>query len=451
MHTPSKPARLLAAATVAITVATTMATCVSQPVHAAPTASATGVSAAPAIPDTLAGRQLTWLIDAVNRTPIPDDELARHFSADFLKALPPAQLNESLAAWKGMKAQRVLSSMNQALTVEVSIGAARQNVDVIVDAKGLLVGLVPSKTDPKSWAEVDDRMRTASPDSGFLAAELTGNGKCRTVHAIDAGKARPLGSMIKLYVLGTVADQIERGKFGWDSRITITDELKSLPSGVLQDRPDGSKVSVLEAAKLMISISDNTATDLLIHKVGRKAVEQKLRTWGVHDKRNSPLLTTRDLFALKGADYPTHARTYNSLSTAKKRTYLDEVLAKVPLTKIQPWTKPRDLDTVEFYASPKDICRAYAGLVKQGDKRIGEAMSINDAGIGLDKRQWPTVWFKGGSEPGVLDLSFMARTSKGKTYVVTTMAIDPDEPIAQAVQSEQLGVARTAFNLAKKG
>ncbi|MEV0615292.1 serine hydrolase [Nonomuraea sp. NPDC050404] len=448
MKTPSKPARLLSAAAVAIT----MTACVSQPgpVYATQTASA-GSVAAPTIPDTLAGKQLTWLLDAVNRTPIPDDELAGHFSPDFLKAVPPAQVNEALASVKGMQVRRVLSSQNQYLLAEVTAGATTSNAEITVDTAGVIVGLQFGQPDPKTWAEIDKRMSTASPDSGLLAAELTGNGRCRTVHAVAAGKARPLGSMVKLYVLGTVADQIKRGKFGWDSQITIKDELKSLPSGVLQDRPDGTKVSVLEAAKLMISISDNTATDLLIHKVGRKAVERTMRAWGVADKRNSPLITTRDLFVFKGVDYPTHTKKYKSLSTAAKRAYLDKVLAKEPLSKVQMWTKPRDLDSVEFYASPNDICRAYGELVKLGDKRIGEAMSINDAALGLDRKQWPTVWFKGGSEPGVLDLSFMARTSEGKTYVVTTMAIDPNEPIKPAVQSEQLGVVRTAFGLARKG
>ncbi|MFC7593319.1 serine hydrolase [Nonomuraea antimicrobica] len=160
----------------------------------------------------------------------------------------------------------------------------------------------------------------------------------------------------------------------------MTPELKSLPTGELQNRPDGSKVSVLEAAKLMISISDNTATDLLIHKVGRKAVERTMRAWGARDERNVPLLTTRELFVLKGVDYPRHTERYLSLSTAKQRAYLDKVVAKAPLSEFRLWTAPRELDAVEWYASPNDVCRAYAGLVKLDDRRIGEIMSISDGG-----------------------------------------------------------------------
>ncbi|MEV0150660.1 MULTISPECIES: serine hydrolase [unclassified Nonomuraea] len=150
-----------------------------------------------------------------------------------------------------------------------------------------------------------------------------------------------------------MAERIASGAFGWDTTLTITPELKSPGSGELRNRPDNSKVSVLEAAKLMISISDNTAADLLIHKAGRKNVERTAWAWGARDKRNMPLLTTRELFVLKGADYPRHTKKYLSLETTGQRMYL--------------------------------------------------ALSINDAGLALDKAQGPSVWFKGGSEPGVHD------------------------------------------------
>ncbi|GAA4911879.1 hypothetical protein GCM10023334_011090 [Nonomuraea thailandensis] len=422
-----------------------MTACVSQPVPAQ--ATGTVISATPEVPGTPAGRQLGWLLDAVNRAPIAESELARHFTADFLKSIPPAQINQSLAGLKGMKLERVLSSRNGQLVAQAAVGAESFNVVITVDAAGLMAGLLFSAADPRTWAEVDERLRGISPKPAFLAAELAADGTCRPAHAVAAGERRPLGSMIKLYVLGAVAERVKSGALRWDTRLTITPELKSLPSGVLQDRPDGSRVTVLEAARLMISISDNTATDLLIHKVGRKAVERTMREWGVRDARNVPLLTTRELFALKGAEYPRHAERYLALNDARQRAYLKKVVAGVPLSKIQAWTQPRELDSLEWFASPNEICRAYAGLVKLGDPRIGEVMSINDAGIGLDRAKWPTRWFKGGSEPGVSDLSFLARTAEGKTYVVTTMAVDPGAPIKPSVTDEQLGVVRAAFGL----
>ncbi|WP_188191805.1 serine hydrolase [Nonomuraea sp. SYSU D8015] len=459
MNSPSKPARLLATATVTAA----LAACVGQPVPAqATSAPATSIQAtsartsvAPVIPETPAGRQLSWLLDAAGRTPIADSELAAHFAAGFLENIPAAQINQVLANFKDMRLEQIARSQERALVARIVAGGAPYEVVLSVDGAGLIDGLrfrapTPERPAPKSWAELDERLRKVAPQTGFVAAEVTRGGDCRPAHAVAHDTARPLGSMVKLYVLGAVAERIRSGAFGWDTQLTVTPEVKSLPSGQLQDRPDHSKVSVLEAARLMISISDNTATDLLIHKVGRKRVERTMRAWGAPDKRNVPLLTTREMFVLKGADHPKHAKRYLSLRTAGKRAYLKEVVAEVPLSAVKPWTQPRELDTIEWYGSPADVCEAYARLAKLRDPRVGEVMSINDAGLGLDRGRWPAVWYKGGSEPGVLDLSFLARTSGGRTYVVTAMAVDPGAPMDEGqAGTELLALVRGAFALAE--
>lgn len=115
----------------------------------------------------------------------------------------------------------------------------------------------------------------------------------------------PLGSMFKLYVLGAVAKQVAAGGLRWDDPLRITSDVKSLLSGDLQNRPDDSTVTVREAAVQIISISDNTASDLLAHRVGRSAVEIAQTELGsTHSGLYGPFLRTRKLFALKGSQYP---------------------------------------------------------------------------------------------------------------------------------------------------
>ncbi|MFI6801103.1 serine hydrolase [Streptosporangium canum] len=446
MITSLKPIRFLAAAAVV----TMTAVCMGQ---AAPVRATTAAVAAPEIPDTPAGKQLRWLLDAASRPPIPESELKEHFAADFLQDFPADQLNQALTAFKGMRLQELAKSESTLLIATIEAAGVLFNLSLTTDGVGLIDGLRFSQNiapAPKDWAELDQRLSNLAPQAGFIAAEVTKDGTCRPMHSVAPDAARPLGSMFKLYVLGTVAERIASGAFGWDTKLTITPELKSLGSGELQNRPDNSKVSVLEAAKLMISISDNTAADLLIHKAGRKYVERTARVWGARDKRNTPLLTTREMFVLKGADYPRHANKYLSLGTAGQRAYLDRVVAEVPLSRIAGWTAPRELDTLEWYASPAQVCHAFARLSKLPDKRVGEALSAYDAGLALDKAQWPSVWFKGGSEPGVSDLSHLARTTGGRSFVVTTLAIDPKIPFDGArTISEQLGLTRGAFTLVK--
>ncbi|MEV4065612.1 serine hydrolase [Nonomuraea dietziae] len=408
--------------------------------------SASAVARDVPIPDTPAGRQLSWLMSAVPDAPIPEQQLTEHFSALMLSALPPAELNAVLVGTKDLRLIKILYAVDTAITAEVTTGGRTLWMELTVDAEGKISGLrmtppVTPKPTPTTWKEIDERVRKAAPRVGFLAAEITRDGRCVPVRSLAPRTPRPLGSMFKLYVLAAVAKKIPN----WDTKLTIKPSLKSLPSGELQDRPDNSKVSVLEAAKLMIGISDNTATDLLMHKVGRKTVE-------AYQSRNAPLLTTRELFALKGAAYPEHARRYLSLGEKQRRAYLDRVVAKIPLSEIKPWVSPRELDTIEWFGTPGEVCAAHARLRVLGDRRVGEVMSQSDAGLGLDAKKWRPAWFKGGSEAGVLALGHSATTKDGRTFFVTTMASDTKAPLDEGnVATEALALAKGAFELMAKG
>ncbi|WP_187280976.1 serine hydrolase [Nonomuraea sp. C10] len=431
------------------------------PVATAATATATPAATSTAtpveIPDTPLGDALRWVLDASTRAPVGESELRTRIAPEFLAAVPAEQFDAVLTAYPDLSLRAVSVAHAAALVAGVESGGKRFLLELSVDGAGLINGMRLTEAPapqpaPKSWKELERRLRAVAPRAGFVAARVDGRA-CRTVRGVAADVRRPLGSMFKLYVLGTVAGQIEKGAYGWDTELTITADVKSLPTGQLQDRPDGSRVTVLEAARLMISISDNTATDLLIRKAGREAVERTMRSWTKgHDRRNTPLLTTRELFVLKGARYPELAERYLSMNTRDRRDYLAKVVAKVPLSDIRPWTHPRELDTIEWFASPEDVCRAHAALSGLGDERVDEIMSANDAGLGLPPDRWRSVWFKGGSEPGVYDMGFRARTTDGRTYAVTLMGVNPDAPFDDGKTGQEfLALARGAFALAARG
>ncbi len=151
----------------------------------------------------------------------------------------------------------------------------------------------------------------------FLVAAVNGN-TCRPVDAIGATTPAPLGSAFKLYVLDALARAVAAGKVSWDQPLTVTSQVKSLPSGVLQDDPDGTRVSVRQVAAGMISISDNTAANMLIALLGRHAVEAATRASGMADPAlDVPFLTTRELFVLKLHDWPKLAKRYLALGACR--------------------------------------------------------------------------------------------------------------------------------------
>jgi hypothetical protein len=254
-------------------------------------------------------------------------------------------------------------------------------------------------------------------------------------------------------VLGALGQAVASHRASWDEQLAIHQEWKSLPSGVLQNEPPGTELTLRQYADYMISISDNTAADHLIHFLGRKAVQAQLFRFGNRNaEQDIPFLTTRELFDLKSVDYPALADGYLAHSRPQRAAELP-VLDQIPLPEVHGWTQPELINQIEWFASPTDMCRAYAGLwhlnARPGLAGIGAALSINDGGIALDRARYPVVWFKGGSEPGVLTLNYLARASDGRILVSSLMLGNTASPLGEAaIGSEALALARGGIQLA---
>ena len=160
---------------------------------------------------------------------------------------------------------------------------------------------------------------------------------------------------------------------------------------------------------------------------------------------------------MKILNYPALANKYLSLARDRRAAFLASSVDPLRFSQAQvqdlsqAWTAARDIDTIEYFASPDDICRAFAGLQQLAAQPrlapLGSVLSASDGGIGLDPAQWPTVWFKGGSEPGVLTLGYLATNSKGQTFVVVAMLSDPYGRIPSSSMAELPAIVQGAFGL----
>lgn len=246
--------------------------------------------------------------------------------------------------------------------------------------------------------------------------ETTGD-TCEVVNAVGADEQMPLGSIFKLYVLGAVVDAIEAGDVAWDDEVPVRDELDSIPSGTTQDEEPGTLLTVRELADRMISISDNTATDHLIDLVGREAVEAAVANYG-HSapELNRPFLTTREFTILKfGTDDDVIAE-FGAADEAGRRALIDDLPTELPsVLTIVGTTDPVEVETIEWFASPSDICRVFVQL--GADPVAREVISLNP-GWPDDNELFSFVGFKGGSEPGVLAMAWVVDTADGQSFVV---------------------------------
>lgn len=78
----------------------------------------------------------------------------------------------------------------------------------------------------------------------------------------------PTASTVKVFVLGAVLEACEKGRISLHDRIELREADKTGGSGVLCELEAGLVMTVQDAAVLMIVLSDNTATNLMIDLAG---------------------------------------------------------------------------------------------------------------------------------------------------------------------------------------
>jgi beta-lactamase class A len=88
-------------------------------------------------------------------------------------------------------------------------------------------------------------------------------------------------STVKIPLMIEVFRGIERGDWSLDERERVGEHDKAHGSGVLLHLHDGLEVTLNDLLYLMISISDNTATNMLIRRVGMPAVNATMRELGM--------------------------------------------------------------------------------------------------------------------------------------------------------------------------
>lgn len=227
--------------------------------------------------------------------------------------------------------------------------------------------------------------------TGEKSVTIRKNGK--NIISYNSDKSMCSGSSFKLFVLDTLNKRIEKGIDSWDKVIHIKKEEFSIPTGFLQTWEDKSPVTLATLANLMISISDNTATDTLVYYIGRENIEKNM------PEKRLPLVTTLELFKIKGALSSDKVNEYISKNLTEKHKFLDE-LKNVKKENIVFSKTPKFLDKVGWLFTTEELCQEIESL-----KGL-PSLSINRA---LATQSWEYVAYKGGSELGALNMTYLLK------------------------------------------
>ena len=99
--------------------------------------------------------------------------------------------------------------------------------------------------------------------------------KTGTTVAIDADRPVQTASVIKLPIMVEAFAQVKAGKRSLGHKIVLQEEDKVPGSGVLQFLRAGAQITLEDAIVLMMILSDNTSTNLVIDQVGIPAVNAR--------------------------------------------------------------------------------------------------------------------------------------------------------------------------------
>jgi beta-lactamase class A len=101
---------------------------------------------------------------------------------------------------------------------------------------------------------------------------------------LSGGKAFPAASVIKLPILIAFFQDVDAGKVSLREKLVMRPELIASGSGYMQDLAPWSSYSASYTVGKMIETSDNTATNMIIKRMGgARVLNARFRSWGLQD------------------------------------------------------------------------------------------------------------------------------------------------------------------------
>jgi len=144
----------------------------------------------------------------------------------------------------------------------------------------------PSPLPPVRAQTLDENVQSAIRNfSGkvWIYAKNLDTGK---EYALRADEQVRTASTIKLPIMAEAFRQVSTGKIRWTDEIVLTKEKKQGGSGILFEFSDNTKIDLKTAVNLMIVVSDNTATNLVLETVTADSVNDFMDVLGLRQTRS---------------------------------------------------------------------------------------------------------------------------------------------------------------------
>lgn len=369
------------------------------------------------------------------------------FAPSFRAALPKAkldaltaQITASLGKPTGVDKIEPVGPLMARFRIGFERGLLNAEIALDPAAPNQIVGLLFKGAEPRgpqatTVETVIDQLAAMPGKSGFALSRL-GSGAPVSIAAHAPTTPLAIGSAFKLVILAELVRSIEAGERKWSDVVTL--DGSALPGGGYAQQPKGTRIPLRELAERMISVSDNSATDILLFHLGRQKVEAMLPVVGMTDggARNIPFLGALEVFKLKGVDGGALGSRYIAMPVAQRHAFLDGPVRDTPIAAIPTGLfqdgKPLRIEQLEWFASPNDLVRTMDWLRRHFDGPAGadlRAVLSKNPGLPEPAANWRYVGYKGGSEPGVLTMTFLLQGKDGNWYALSGGVNDPAKDV----------------------
>ena len=147
---------------------------------------------------------------------------------------------------------------------------------------------------------------------------------------------------------------------------------------------------------------------------------------------NDPFLTTREVFLLKGGS-ASRLSAYQQLGARGRAQILAAIEDEdVPASQIQAAFSegPRALD-VEWFANAPDLANLLRFMRATADPLAFDIMAINPSMAPATRATWSYAGYKGGSEPGVLNLTWLLTDAARRDHALVLSWKNPEANLNQ--------------------
>lgn len=248
---------------------------------------------------------------------------------------------------------------------------------------GIWTAVVPV---PIAWGQtLDRRLKGLIEDHDGEVAVAVEHLQTQERFGFRSDEVMSAASLIKFPVMVEVYRQSEQGQIELHQFLELTEQDKVPGSGILTPHfSPGARLAIVDAVRLMIAFSDNTATNLLLDKIGLGATTETMRTLGFPNTRlNSKVYRRETSLDLE------RSREFGLASTTA-----DEMVGLLRLLHERKLVSPKASDAMHAHLLNCDDHHKFPRFLPEGAKvafKTGSTEAIRSAAGILETPRGPVA------------------------------------------------------------